>query len=114
MTEIISTEFKDLRDLLNASRTVSGTVVGYRYGEIRVFKNIAYIPISLGRGVWYVLFTRNVGPIKEDTDAIELTFNNEVREVNIKDFGEDPKSLYYLVIRPLNDDIIKKLLEKLS
>ena len=112
--EVITTEFKDLKDLLNASKTVSGTVVGYRYGEIRVYKDIAYIPISIGRGVWYVLFTKNIQPIDDDTEAIEFTFNNEIRRISAERIGEDPKSIYFLIIRPLQDDIVKPLIERIK
>ncbi len=114
MVEIIATEFKDLKDLINASKTVSGTVVGYRYGEIRVYDKIAYIPINIGRGVWYILYTRNYYPIKEDTEAIEFTFNNEIMEVSADRFGDDPKSIYFLVIRPVEDDVIKPLINRLK
>ncbi len=114
MVEVIATEFKDLRDLLNASKTVSGTVVGYRYGEIRIYKNIGYIPISIGRGVWYVLFTKNIDPIDDDTEAIEFTFTNEIRKISAERIGEDPKSIYFLILRPLQDDIVKPLLERVK
>jgi hypothetical protein len=111
MIEIISTEFKDLKDLINASKMVSGTVVGYRYGEIRIYRDVAYIPISLGRGVWYILYTRNLSPIKDDTEALEFTANSEIKDIPADKFGEDPKSLYYLVIRPVKDDVINPLIE---
>ena len=114
MVEVIATEFRDLRDLLNASKTVSGTVVGYRYGEIRVYGGIAYIPISIGRGVWYVLYTKNFQPIDDDTEAIEFTFTNDIRKVSAERIGEDPKSIYFLVIRPIQDDVVKPLLDRVK
>ncbi len=112
--EVISTEFKNLKDLINASKTISGTVVGYRYGEIRVYENIAYIVSSLSMGVWYVIFTRNTSPIKEDTEALEFTVSNEIKEINIEQFGQDPKSLYFLIIKPASDDIVNTLLKKIK
>lgn len=113
MVEVVATEFKNLRDLINASRSVSGTVVGYKYGEIRMIRDIAYIPISLGRGIWYILYTRDTDPIKPDTEAIEFTMDYKVKEVAVEKFGADPKSLYYIIIRPINDDIIKPLLDRI-
>ena len=114
MIEIISTELRNLKDLINTSKTVSATVVGYRYGEIRVYKNIAYITISLGKGIWYIIFTKNIQPIKEDTEALEFTIGNEIKEISIDKFGQDPKSIYFLVIKPIKDDIITPLLKKIE
>ena len=114
MIEIITTELRNLKDLINASKTVSATIVGYRYGEIRVYKDIAYVTISLGRGIWYIIFTRDIHPIKEDTEALEFTIANEIKEISMDKFGQDPKSLYFLVIKPINDDIINPLLKKVG
>lgn len=114
MIEINSTELSNLKDLINVSKTISGTVVGYHYGEIRVYKNIAYIATSLGKGMWYIIFTKNIHPIKEDTEALEFTISNEIKEIPIDQFGQDPKSLYFLVIRPIHDDIVSSLLKKIK
>lgn len=107
---IIKSEFKNLKDLLNASKSVSATVIGYHYGEVRVYRNIAYIPIGLGRGYWYILYTRNISPIKENTEYLEFTDNGEIRCIGSEEFGLNAKSTYYIVLHPLKDDIAEELL----
>jgi hypothetical protein len=82
-----------------------GTVVAYRYGEIRVYKNIAYILTSLGRNNWYIIYTKNFG-LKQDVEAIEYTSNGDIREISIQDMGLDPKSIYYTILRPIKDDVV--------
>lgn len=113
MVEIIATEFRDLKDLINASRSVSGIVVAYRYGEIRIYKGLAYIASSLGRNYWYILYTKNFN-ISPDTEVIEYTSSGEIREVSVADMGRDPKAIYYTVIKPIKDDVIETLLNKLK
>jgi len=111
--EVVATEFENLKDLINASRNVSGVVVAYRFGEIRVFKGIAYIVTSLGRNYWYVLYTRNFD-ISSEAEALEFTSSGEIREISLEDMGRDPKAIYFTVIRPIRDEIVEPILSKLN
>ncbi|MEM0056978.1 MAG: hypothetical protein QXH96_00650 [Candidatus Geothermarchaeota archaeon] len=111
---IIKSEFKSLKDLLNASKTTSATVIGYHYGEVRVYRNIAYISIGLGRGYWYILYTKDISPIKEDTEYLEFTDNGEIRCITSEEFGLNAKSTYYIVLHPLKDDIADELLSMIN
>jgi|Deesub1362B_J571_1020462.scaffolds.fasta_scaffold00003_693 hypothetical protein len=103
--EVAKTEVKDLLDLIKASRNLVGTVVAYRYGEIRIYKDIAYILSSLGRNNWYILYTKKVD-LAPDIEAIEYTSSGEIKEISIEEMGKDPKSIYYTILRPLKDDVI--------
>ncbi len=114
MVEIIKTEFSSLKEMLNASKTMSGTVVAYRFGEIRLYNGIAYIPVIIGRNTWYLLFTRDTKPLSEDTEVIEVTMENEVRKTSYSKLGENPRSIYYIVIRPSKDDLGDMLIEKIK
>ena len=113
MIEIVSTEFKDLRDLISASRSVSGVVIAYRCGEIRIYRGIAYIVTSLGRNHWYVMYTRNF-KISDGAEAIEYTPTGDINEITLAEIGRDPKSIYFTVIRPVRDEIVEALLERVS
>ena len=114
MVDIYITEYKDLKSLLNASKTIIPTIVGYRYGEIRIYKGIAYIPLSLGRGAWYIIYTRDFKEITDNMDAIEVTIDNQIKSADISDLGSDPKSIYFIILRPVLDDIGEMLIEKIS
>lgn len=108
------TEYGDLKNMLNASKTIIPTIVGYRYGEIRIYKGIAYIPLSLGRGSWYIIYTRDFKEIKDDVDAIEVTIDNQIRSSEISEMGSDPKSIYFIILRPIRDDIGEMILKRLD
>lgn len=110
--EVVKTEVKDLNDLIKASRNLIGTVVAYRYGEIRVYKDIAYILTSLGRNNWYLLYTKNFS-INSDVEAIEYMPNGNIREIPIENMGLDPKSIYYMILRPVKDDVIDSIIDEL-
>ena len=110
--EVIKTEVKDLTDLIKASRNLVGTVVAYRYGEIRVYRDIAYILTSLGRNNWYLLYTKNF-ELRQDVDAIEYTSNGDIKEISIQNIGLDPKSIYYTILRPVKDDVIDYIADQL-
>ncbi|PCN51032.1 hypothetical protein B6U99_01470 [Candidatus Geothermarchaeota archaeon ex4572_27] len=112
MIEVYATELRDLKELICASRSVSSVVVAYRFGEIRIYGGIAYIVTSLGRNYWYVLYTRNFN-IKQDTEAIEFTPTGEINEVSPEEVGRDPKAVYYVVIRPVRDDVIEPVLRRI-
>ncbi len=114
MVELITTEFSTLKEMLNASKTLSGTVVAYRFGEIRVAKGIAYIPIIIGRNTWYLLFTRDSEMITDDTEVIEVTIDNEVKKTKYTELGENPRSIYFIIVRPLKDDLVDMLLKKIE
>lgn len=109
--EIVTTELENLKDLIKASKNVSGTVVAYRFGEIRVYKGLAYIVTSLGRNHWYILYTKNFN-INPDSEAIEFTSTGEIREVSLEELGRDPKAIYFIIIRPIKDEIIEKITDK--
>lgn len=114
MVELITTEFSTLKEMLNASKTMSGTVVAYRFGEIRIVKDIAYIPIIIGRNTWYLLYTRDTELLSEDTEVIEMTIDNDIRRTTYTQLGENPRSIYFIVVRPLKDDLVELLLEKIN
>ena len=114
MAELITTEFSTLKEMLNASKTMSGTVVAYRFGEIRVTKDIAYIPIIIGRNTWYLLYTRDIEMLTDDAEVIEVTINNDIKKTTYTQLGENPRSIYFIVIRPLKDDLAEMLLKKIN
>jgi len=114
MVEVITTEFASLKDMLNASKTMSGTVVAYRFGEIRVINDIAYIPIIIGRNTWYLLFTRDTDMLTSDTEVLEVTIDNNIRRTSYSQLGENPRSIYYIIVRPLKDDLAEMLLKKVE
>lgn len=111
--EIITTEFKDIKDLIKASRNVSTTVIAYRFGEIRVYENIAYIVSSLGRNSWYILYTKN-HDIDEETELLEFTTDGELRKIAPNEMGRDTRAVYFTIIRPIKDDIIEPLIKKIK
>lgn len=114
MVELITTEFSTLKDMLNASKTMSGTVVAYRFGEIRVSNGIAYIPIIIGRNTWYLLYTKDIGLLSEDAEVIEMTIDNDIKKTTYTQLGENPRSIYFIVVRPLRDDLVELLIRKIS
>lgn len=114
MVELITTEFASLKEMLNASKTMSGTVVAYRFGEIRLLDDIAYIPIIIGRNTWYLLFTRDIEMLTEDTEVLEVTIDNNIRKTSYSELGENPRSIYYIIVRPLKDDLAEMLLKKVK
>lgn len=112
LLEIITTELKDIKDLIKASRNISSTVVAYRFGEIRVYRGLAYIVTSLGRNHWYVLYTKNHN-LDDKIEFIEFTVDEEIKTVSSTDVGRDSRAIYFAILRPIRDEIIEPLIEKL-
>jgi len=111
--EIVTTELKDLKDLIKASRNVSSTVFAYRLGEIRLYKGIAYVVTSLGRNSWYILYTKNHN-IDENTEFIEFTADEEIKKVNASEIGRDSRAIYFTILRPVKDEIIDSILKRIE